>query len=409
MNTALARLPDGWRTVRLSEVCAVGSFRDPTQEPEKSFKYVDISGVDNVLKRIAKAQTIAGRNAPSRARKVIRSGDVLVANVRPNLNAVALVPPELDNEVCSTGFTVLRPSERIVSEYLFAFVRSDQFVRPLSELVKGALYPAVTDKQVLDMEVPLPPLQEQKRIAAMLNEQMAAVEKARAAAEERFEAASLFWSACLRSVFSSAASLGWQSRKLGEISEIVGGLQKTPDRAPRLFFRPYLTVRNVQRGHLDLSQIEEFEVTQNELRKLRLLRGDILIVEGNGSIDHIGRNALFTDDGREWIHQNHIIRVRLDRGVCNPDFVSCFLNSEAGRMQMIEKARTSSGLYTLSAGKVSELEIPVPTLGEQEAVVLQLDKRRERGQSLVQAANEGLSAISLLPSTLLRRAFCGQL
>src|SRR5207244_1941235 len=111
------------------------------------------------------------------------------------------------------------------------------------------------------------------------------------------------------------------------------------------------TVRNVQRGSLDLSQVERFEITSAELERLRLQRGDILIVEGNGSVDQIGRNAIFDLDGEEWIHQNHIIRVRLDSSRLRFDFAALYLNSDSGKRQMVKKAQTTSGLYTLSVEK----------------------------------------------------------
>jgi type I restriction enzyme S subunit len=261
------------------------------------------------------------------------------------------------------------------------------------------------DEYLADLTLPLPPLPEQKRIVAVLQEQMTAVERARAAAEARLKAAEALPDAYKRGVFEGASASEWPVENLGEASEVVGGIQKTPDRAAHSNSRPYLTVRNVQRGSLDLSQVEQFEVTPKEVTRLRLLDGDILIVEGNGSIHHIGRNALFVDDGQEWIHQNHIIRVRLDRARLLPEFVSRFLNSEAGRAQMVEKARTSSGLFTLSAGKVKSLEVPAPDIDTQREVTLALQKICVNAAVLADAAKTELEAINAMPAALLRNAF----
>ncbi len=196
-------LADGWRWVRLDEVCEEHTgVRDPRKEPDKSFRYVDITSVDCKTKRIVEAKTLVGEDAPSRARQVIRSADVIVSTTRPNLNAVALVPPELDNEICSTGFCVLRAKADLHPDYLFMFVQTAAFFESLSELVKGALYPAVTNKQVRDQMIPLPPLAEQKRLAAILNEQMAAVERARKAAEEVLETINAMPAALLRRAFN---------------------------------------------------------------------------------------------------------------------------------------------------------------------------------------------------------------
>lgn len=155
---------------------------DPKRNPEKEFWYVDISAVDNVTKRISTPQKTSGKSASVRARQLIESGDVLVATTRPNLNAVAIVPDEYAGQVCSTGFCVLRAGPELDPGYLFAFVQSRAFVDPLVDLTKGALYPAVTDRQVLAQSIPWVAVPQQQRIAANLANQLAAVEEARQAA-----------------------------------------------------------------------------------------------------------------------------------------------------------------------------------------------------------------------------------
>ena len=166
-------LPAGWKWARLGEVCERISNINPKKCPDDTFLYVDISAIDRELKVITEPKKLLGKNAPSRARKQIRRNDVIVSTTRPNLNAVALVPEYLDGQVCSTGFCVLRPDESIDSRYLFNFTKTDAFVSSLSQGVNGAVYPAVTDSQVLDLPVPLPPLDEQRRIASDLDVRIA--------------------------------------------------------------------------------------------------------------------------------------------------------------------------------------------------------------------------------------------
>jgi type I restriction enzyme S subunit len=401
-------VPTRWRTVKLGEVCvSKAETPNPADAPDSTFVYVDITSVDNVSKRIVAPKELIGRNAPSRARQIIRTGNVLLSTTRPNLNAVALVPPELDGQIASTGFCVLRSGEQIDSEFLFSYVRTPQFVSNLTELTKGALYPAVNDKQIFAQIISLPPLDEQKRIAARLRERMAEVERARAAVQMQLDAAQSLPAALLREIFASAVARRWPSATLGDESQVVGGMQKTPDRAPREFHKQFLTVRNVQRGYLDLRNVERFEVTPAEFERLRLHRGDLLIVEGNGSVDHIGRNALFNEEG-EWIHQNHIIRVRLSQARLLPDFVSEYLNSEAGCTQMLEKAKTTTGLYTLSTKKIASLVVPMPSLVEQRRVAARLDTELTAARVLVETLETRLAEIELLPAALLRSAFSRQ-
>ena len=302
---------------------------------------------------------------------------------------------------------VLRPKENIID---FDFCLHALSIRPdVAEMVSGSTRAKLNQEVAAKLSIPLPPLDEQKRIAAILNEQMAAVARARAAAEAQLKAAKDLPAAYLREVFDSPEAEQWAREKLGNVSVISGGIQKTPERKPKNFHRPYLTVRNVQRGYLDLSELERFEITESELERLRLMPGDILIVEGNGSLDHIGRNALFKGEVTDCIHQNHIIRVRLDGQRFLPEFVSRFLNSNSGKSQMIQKAMTTSGLYTLSTGKVAALEIPMPSMTRQREIVEILDEKIPTAENACEVIKDQLETISTLPAALLRQAFTGKL
>ena len=120
----------------------MGDFLEPirTWNPSRvggdDFMYVDVSAVDSATKRIARPVRVGAAEAPSRARRLIRTGDVLVSTVRPNLNAIAVVPPTLDGATASTGFAVLRPSSELDERYLFHWVRTPAFV---SDMVKKSL------------------------------------------------------------------------------------------------------------------------------------------------------------------------------------------------------------------------------------------------------------------------------
>lgn len=174
-----------WRVVKIGSLCAPVDMGDPRRRPEKSFRYIDISGIDRELKRIATTTEILGADAPSRARQIVRVYDVLVSTVRPNLNAVAMVPPELDGEVASTGFCILRAIECVLEpRFLFYFTRTEQFITTLLQHVRGANYPAVTDRNVLDVGIPWPARSEQRRIVEILD-QADRLRQLRRAADEK--------------------------------------------------------------------------------------------------------------------------------------------------------------------------------------------------------------------------------
>jgi type I restriction enzyme, S subunit len=167
---------------------------------------------------------------------------------------------------------------------------------------------------------------------------------------------------------SFALPAGWGWVKMGESFDVSGGIQKTPARTPKANHHPYLRVENVQRGRLDLDRIERFELAPGELDRWHLEKGDLLIVEGNGSEREIGRCAIWMGEIQDCVHQNHIIRCRAE-GALSPAFTMLFLNSPSGMAEMKSLAITTSGLFSLSVGKIRGIDVPVPPAHEQDRIL----------------------------------------
>jgi len=138
---------------------------------------VDVSSVDNSLFRIKEPSLISGKEAPSRARKVIRAGDVIYATVRPTLQRIAYVPSEFDSQICSTAFCVLRARETLDSRFLYFWLLTDSITKQVGSIQRGASYPAIRDSDVKKLPITRPPLPEQRRIAALLSAVQRAIEQ----------------------------------------------------------------------------------------------------------------------------------------------------------------------------------------------------------------------------------------
>lgn len=118
-------------------------------------------------------------NAPSKAKQLINVGDILFSNVRVYLKNVAIVSDnKLDNQVCSTGFTVLRVNKQCsVNKFLFYFLLLDSVINKISEYQTGSSYPAIKSKDLLNLIIPLPPLHEQEEIVRRVEKQFAIADK----------------------------------------------------------------------------------------------------------------------------------------------------------------------------------------------------------------------------------------
>lgn len=166
-----------WTTCELASVCQKTSTWNPAKDKRAEFTYVDVSAVSNERFIIVNPSIIAAADAPSRARKILQAGDTIFATVRPSLRRVAFVKSEYDNQIASTAFCVLRPSPKeLCPRFLFFGLLTDDICRRIAELERGVAYPAVTDSDILRQRIPLPPLPEQKKIAAVLSKHWKAVE-----------------------------------------------------------------------------------------------------------------------------------------------------------------------------------------------------------------------------------------
>jgi type I restriction enzyme S subunit len=324
------------------------------------FTYVDVAAVDNTTKAIVGERSVIGAEAPSRARKLIQAGDILVSTVRPNLNAVALVPDKLDGQVASTGFCVLRATDKVLPEYIFFFVRSRAFVDGLSALVAGAMYPAVSDSQVLNQELPLPSIAEQRRIVDILSRAEGIVRLRREAQKKAAE----IIPAMFLDMFGDLATnpKGLDMAPLGNISEVVSGVTKGRKfNGKNTVMVPYLRVANVQAGFLDLTELKEIEVLPSDVQALTLRYGDVLLTEG-GDFDKLGRGALWEHDVPNCIHQNHVFRVRMDNHKAIPEFFVSYLQSNKAREYFLRSAKRTTNLASINMTQLRSLPVPLPPL-----------------------------------------------
>ena len=165
----MTELPQGWANVSVRDVVQDYDTIDPRRMPDQRFSYVDIGAIDNSVQKITDPKEFLGQDAPSRARRVIQTGDVLFSTVRTYLKNVAQVPPKLDGQLTSTGICVLRANAATDPNYLFRWACSTDFINEISQAQDGTMYPAVRDEDVLAGPIPLPPLPEQRRIVRKLD------------------------------------------------------------------------------------------------------------------------------------------------------------------------------------------------------------------------------------------------
>ena len=350
--------------VPLGEICTVNPGAGKgTYSNDVAVSFVPMAAVDEQQGTITHSEDrpIA---AVSKGYTAFEEGDVLFAKITPCMeNGKAALARDLTNGIGrgSTEFHILRPGDRVLGEYIHYFVRQPGFREEAKRNFAGTAGQQRVPKAFLENTlIPLPPLDEQRRIVGILN-RAAKIKRLREQAQERLRE---FAPALFVSMFGDPVenAKGWKRVHLGAVSEVQGGLQVTKKRNSYPIETPYLRVANVLRDRLNLNEIKYIRITEREFERVQLKRGDLLIVEGHGNASEIGRAGIWDGSVCGCVHQNHLIRVRPDHYRILPEFACAFLNSPSGREHLLRSGKTTSGLNTITTSDVKSCAILVPPI-----------------------------------------------
>ena len=388
------QMPDSWEVVRLGDVAEINQSNwNPGQG--STILYLDLTSViePGIL---APPKELAAKEAPSRARRQVRPGDILVSTVRPNLRGFARVPEAARNLVASTGFAVVSPRRTVNGSFVYQHVMTSQFAQYLENAATGQAYPAVLASDVAGFTLPIPPLPEQRAIAAVLDSIDEAIERTEAviAAIERLRDALLHelltrgvpgW----HSKWKEAPGIGtvpacWEVVRLGDMAERI-----TKGTTPTTLGREYsqtgvrfLRVGNVTDGGTISEEDQRFidDDTHTMLSRSVLRENDfVLSIAGT-----LGRSALIT---RDILPANvnqalAIIRLAIDAQLL-PKFLSLVLRGNSIRLQ-IEDMRVELAQANISLQQVKALRVALPATQEQRHIADMLaavDDTIERGRA----------------------------
>lgn len=163
-------LPQGWEWARIGDV----GHDWGQKKPDSDFTYIEVSGIDNVAGIVKSPNRLTADEAPSRARKIVKVGTVIYSTVRPYLQNICVIDQEYFPEpIASTAFAILHPFQQMPGKFFTSYLRSPVFVIYVESVQTGIAYPAINDKQFFSAVIPVPPLAEQHRIVAKVNELMA--------------------------------------------------------------------------------------------------------------------------------------------------------------------------------------------------------------------------------------------
>ncbi len=447
MTTSLASIvPQGWIRLALRDVCLPVEKVTPADAPEEAFTYIDIASIDNVELRITQPKVYVGKDAPSRARQRIAEGDTLLSTVRTYLRNTALVPSEYDGQVASTGFCVLHPSEAAHPRFLFFAVQTDDFISGLNPLQRGTSYPAVRNDDVLNQLVALPPLHEQRRIVAAIEEHFTRLDAAVAAlgrggANLKRYRASVLRAACEGRLVPTEAALaraegreyepasallertegtgsrakptdtpdppeGWTWGVLDEVLvSLRNGLATPPNESSGLRILRISAVRSMS---VDMSDARYLPEQTPRAADFTLRAGNLLFTRYNGTPSLVGVCGVVPNYPEITVYPDKLIR-----GAAREGFVSQFLaivsNVGLSRAYIEGHTKTTAGQAGIAGGDLRNTPIPIAPLAEQQRIVAEVERRLSVVDEVEAVVEQQLRRAERLRQAILKRAFAGKL
>lgn len=183
----LENLPEYWNSKALKFLCTYNDEAlSGTTDPDTEIEYIDIGSV-SAIEGISKTEKIIFSKSPSRARRIVRDGDVIVSTVRTYLEAISPIVNPPENLIVSTGFAVIRPSSQLDKGFAAYCLRAKGFIREVVARSVGVSYPAINASELVNIKIPSLPYQEQQTIANFLDHEIAKIDTLIAKQEKLIE------------------------------------------------------------------------------------------------------------------------------------------------------------------------------------------------------------------------------
>ena len=460
--------PEGWVVATIGDLISpAGVFGDgdwvesKDQDPSGDVRLIQLADVGDGGYLNKSSRFLTSKKAVELKCTFLEADDVLIARMPDPLGRACLFPGDAKRSVTVVDVCIVRTGSEINHRWMIWAVNSPQFRGAIASLQSGSTRKRISRGNLATLCLPVPPAHEQVRIAAEIERQVSRLDSAvtslkRVQNELARYRASVLKAACegrlvpteaelaraegrgyedaqslLERVLASRSSAcagrrkkadptsppldlnglpeGWTRSTLNAISDLKGGLTKGQRRRAGEILRPvpYLRVANVQRGWIDLIEVKEIEATDEEVRDLALIPGDVLFNEG-GDRDKLGRGWVWQGQIPVCIHQNHVFRARILGELIDPKLLSWYGNT-FGQQYFISEGKQTTNLASINLTKLGALPVPIPPKAEQIRIVAEIECRLSIADEIAATIDAALARAARLRQSILKRAFEGKL
>lgn len=423
----LGDVPEGWGVKPLK---TTASFNDDVLPEsfgdEEEIEYVDIGSV-SLETGIERTETFRFADAPSRARRKVRDGDVIASTVRTYLKAIAPVVDPPPNLIVSTGFAVIRPRKDLDPHFAKFSLQSNYFVDEVISRSTGVSYPAINSTEMAGIAIALPPLPEQNQIASFLDRECGKLDALQAKQERliallKEKRQALISHAVTRGLDPTAklkpSGIEW-------LGDVPVGWAVTRIKFHQSRFEqgwsPQCEGRNKDDGEFGVLKvgcvnggtfrIEEHKALPPELEpriQYVIRQGDLLISRAN-TRELVGSAAVVDRDYDDILLCDKLYRLRFRKGVSEV-FLCHFLGTSEVRQQIeLDATGASASMVNIGQDCIKELHLALPPLAEQRAIVAHLDEKCGKMAQLKAKAERAIVLLKERRSALISAAVTGKI
>jgi len=342
---------------------------------------------------------------------LVRPGDLLISGINAAKGAIAIYGEENTDPIAATIHygAYLPNKDRVDVKYLWWLLRSGTFRDLLYTYVPGGIKTELKAKRLLPIPVPLPSVEEQRRIVAKIDELAAKIQTAQNLRELAVKETEALVINQLRTVFSSLANERGTTSVGDLIIEAGYGSSEKCDSERIEGAVPVLRIPNVVSEQITLADMKYARLPPREQERLILAKGDILVVRTNGSLDLVGRSAVVYELPEPMAFASYMIRLRFPQERIFPEYAQRMLRYLRMAGQLVDLARTTAGQYNVSLGRLRSAGMPVPPLSVQRRIVGNVDALQTEVNVLKHLQAEVTAELDALVPSILDKAFKGEL
>ncbi len=412
-----SKLPASWCIARVDELGDLirgVSYKKPDASNTPREHYSPLLRSNNINGTINHDDLIYVCNDCVSPDQYLQKRDILIAMSSGSKNLVgkAAQAQTANGDTFGAFCGVLRPARTLDARLLGWFFQTRQYREGVSSDSKGSNINNLKRDHILQVEFPLPPLNEQRRIVEKIETLFAELDKGEEALREAQHLLALYRQSVLKAAvtgeLTDSAADDWTKVSLDQLLEDIryGTSKKCGYNSDGV---GVLRIPNVVGGRINLDDLKFAQLDSKEFDRLRLKAGDLLVIRSNGSASLVGRSAVVSKKAEDLAFAGYLIRLRVDTEKLLPDFLQIVLESPILRAKIEREARSTSGVHNINSGEIRAIELYIPPVDVQTEIVDQARSLLSEADVLERLYVTELTRSAALRQSILKEAFAGRM